>query len=236
MIRAVAWQGRIIAYDLKRKNVKNINLRIYPDGRICISAHPRISDTTVEQFVLARAEAICRAMDRFEAARKNLSAPFTYSDGQELCILGRRCRLCVQMGEASVAMSDGKLMLTVPNPDDAEQRKKVLDSFLDSLCRQTVTKLCKEIYPSFAALGIDEPAIRFRRMKSRWGSCHLQKRVLTFNLSLIYEPIECIEYVVWHEFVHFLCPDHSPSFYATLVSFLPDWKARRNRLNKKTDA
>ena len=234
MEKQIFWQGREISYDLQRKKVKNLNLRIHPDGRVCVSAHPRVPDAVIEQFMKSRVETICRALDRFEAARQKSEKPIAYTDGETISVLGARYRIQVrQSGKASVSLEDGALMLCVPNPDDAEQRKKVVDAFLESLCRQSVTRLCDEIYPSFASFGIAYPTLRFRRMKSRWGSCHLQKKILTFNLSLIFEPIECVEYVVWHEFVHFLHPDHSKDFYATLASYLPDWKERRARLNKK---
>lgn len=237
MMRTLLLNGRIIPYTLQRKQVKNINLRIYPDGRVCVSAHPRVPEAVIEQFMQSRVERICQALDRFEAARQKKPLPLTYTEGELLFVLGEPYRLCVrQSKKGSVEMEKGVITLFVPNPEDAEQRKKVLEQYLDLLCRQNVTRLCDEIYPSFASLGISYPTIRFRRMKSRWGSCHLQKKILTFNLSLVLEPIECVEYVVWHEFVHFLHPDHSKDFYATLGAYLPDWKARRDRLNKKKDA
>ena len=37
-----------------------------------------------------------------------------------------------------------------------------------------------------------------------------------FNLNLIDQPIECIEYVVMHEFAHFIQPDHSPAYHVLM--------------------
>ena len=73
-------------------------------------------------------------------------------------------------------------------------------------------------------------AIRIHPMKTRWGSCNFQKGTLNFNLYLIDQPRECIEYVVMHEFAHFLCPDHSPAFHALMTTLMPDWKERREKL------
>ncbi|MFR4476737.1 MAG: M48 family metallopeptidase [Ruminococcus callidus] len=42
--------------------------------------------------------------------------------------------------------------------------------------------------------------------------------MLTFNLRLLAAPVRCIEYVVIHEFTHFLHPDHSPAFYAEIAA------------------
>ena len=44
--------------------------------------------------------------------------------------------------------------------------------------------------------------------------------------------ISCIEYVVVHEFTHFLQPNHSKKFYQQLAMFMPDWEARKTILEK----
>ena len=68
-------------------------------------------------------------------------------------------------------------------------------------------------------------------MTSRWGSCKPSAKRVTFARQLIEAPLSCVEYVVWHEMVHFIHPNHSPDFYHILSSFLPDWKVRRALLN-----
>jgi predicted metal-dependent hydrolase len=54
---------------------------------------------------------------------------------------------------------------------------------------------------------------------------------VTFARQLIEAPLPCVEYVVWHEMVHFVHPNHSADFYRVLAAFLPDWKVRREQLN-----
>lgn len=74
-------------------------------------------------------------------------------------------------------------------------------------------------------------AIRIRAMKSRWGSCNFSKGTLNFNFFLLDQPLECIEYVVMHEFAHFVYPNHSPTYHALMTALMPDWKERKARLN-----
>ena len=73
-------------------------------------------------------------------------------------------------------------------------------------------------------------AIRIRVMKTRWGSCNYAKGTLNFNLRLIDQPIECIEYVVMHEFAHFVHPNHSSAYHALMSALMPVWKQRKARL------
>lgn len=77
-------------------------------------------------------------------------------------------------------------------------------------------------------------AVRIRAMKTRWGSCNYAKGTLNFNLYLADAPKECIEYVIMHEFAHFVHPDHSPKFHALMDKLMPDWRERRSKLNQKT--
>ncbi|WP_295094925.1 M48 family metallopeptidase [Ruminococcus sp.] len=69
-------------------------------------------------------------------------------------------------------------------------------------------------------------------MTSRWGSCLPSKCIITLNKSLIEAPKCCIEYVVYHEFCHFIHPNHSKQFYSLLQIMLPDWKERKSLLEK----
>lgn len=102
----------------------------------------------------------------------------------------------------------------------------------DEIARK-LTEVFNEIYPIFAAHGIEKPTLRIRKMKSRWGSCIPSKNVITLNARLIAYPRECIEYVVIHEFCHFFEANHSAKFYAKMDEFMPDWKGRRTVLENR---
>ena len=50
------------------------------------------------------------------------------------------------------------------------------------------------------------------------------------NSKMITAPREAIEYVVLHEFAHFIHPDHSKDFYGLVEELMPDWKVRKAML------
>ena len=82
----------------------------------------------------------------------------------------------------------------------------------------------------FEKRGIKYPEIQYRKMTSRWGSCHYKKGKIVFNSYLSKVADDLIEYVVVHELFHFIVPDHSKQFYANVERLLPDYKQRRKRL------
>ncbi len=112
----------------------------------------------------------------------------------------------------------------------AEMPKK--QYFTEIQLKDFILQFCKVVYPYYENYGIKYPVIKFRKMTSRWGSCNSSKSILTFNIQLMYAPPECVEYVVWHEFTHFLQANHSKLFYAELESVCPDWKLHRKMLKE----
>lgn len=81
-----------------------------------------------------------------------------------------------------------------------------------------------------APLSLPAPSFKLRTMKSCWGTCHTQKRVITLNRALAQAPLPAIEYVILHEFLHLQYPDHGAGFYAALRALMPDYAARRAQL------
>lgn len=115
---------------------------------------------------------------------------------------------------------------------EKKAQKPKIQYFSEQEICGVITGMCEKVYPYFAKQGIPYPKITFRKMVSRWGSCHPQKKVLTFNTNLMYAPKDCILYVVLHEFTHFLQANHSPQFYAELEKVCPDWKNSRKMLKE----
>ena len=66
---------RKIEYDLERKRVKNINLRIKSDGTVHVSANTRVPTEVIERFMHEKSVFITRALDKYAAqqAKTNIS-------------------------------------------------------------------------------------------------------------------------------------------------------------------
>ena len=73
---------------------------------------------------------------------------------------------------------------------------------------------------------------KVRDMKTLWGSCHIRRRLITYNLRLALATPEQVEYVVVHELTHLKVADHGPRFRALMNERLPNWEALRRALNR----
>ena len=93
------------------------------------------------------------------------------------------------------------------------------------------TQVSDAVFPLFAqVLNGQRPVLKVRQMKTRWGVCVPAKRQITFSLRLAEKPRAAVEYVVLHEYAHFVRADHSPAFWAVVARYMPDYKACRRLL------
>lgn len=98
-------------------------------------------------------------------------------------------------------------------------------------CLALFTPISDAIFPLFSdLLQGQKPVLKVREMKTRWGVCHITKRAITLNTRLAEKPLPAIEYVVLHEYVHFLHPNHQQGFHAEMARLMPDYKQRRKML------
>ncbi len=234
-LRTVAFKGGEISYRLERKRVKNLNLRVNPDG-VFASASPEVEAAEVDGFVASKGDYLLAALREFESYTRRTPCPKRYVSGESFPILGRDARLRVWQGaptSSSAIVYDGTfLTVTVAEPDDYGTKRRLVTDFYERLCRETFNEIVAENYPLVRKYGAPQPTVRIREMETRWGSCSAKTGVITFNKRLIAAPRYCIEYVAIHELCHLIYANHSKEFYALLTTFVPDWKERKNILNK----
>lgn len=239
MKKNIELNGRTIEYELQMKDVKRINLRIHRDGRVCVSANRWVPQSHIDAFLrenagfilenMARGQRMKEAGDGMAAGRDR-----EYADGDILYLGGEAYRLRVLSGKKESVEAVGRVLLvTQKDAADKARRKRMIEKYLTERCREKLEALCREIYPVFEELGVAWPQIRIRSMVSRWGSCQPSRGVLTFARQLGEVPESCAEYVVAHEFSHFIHPDHSPRFHEFMTKLMPDWRKRRQLLNSR---
>lgn len=221
-------RGEAIVYELVRKQVKNVNLRVRPDGSVAVSASRRVTLAFLDDFVRSKADFIRRARqgcrERAEKQEKQ------YQTGEQLAFCGRLLTLRVfsRQSRQCIVRRAGDTVELYASPDSTkEQRADAVERWYRREAAAYLPVLCRRFYPPFEAMGVSYPELRIRKMTSRWGVCQPRNGVITLSTMLMQVPEEAAEYVVVHEFAHFLVPNHSGRFYEVVASVLPDWKRRR---------
>ena len=78
-------------------------------------------------------------------------------------------------------------------------------------------------------MNLNYSEIKFRKMKSRWGSCS-SKGVITLNSQLIKINKELVDYIIVHELAHLTHMNHSKKFHLLVNQYLPDSKILNQKL------
>ena len=84
-----------------------------------------------------------------------------------------------------------------------------------------------------ARTGLKSSGWTIRDMKSRWGSCNVQTRRITFNLRLVNKTDKELDYIILHELCHIKERYHNNAFWSLVSKYMPDWRDARNSLRTK---
>lgn len=116
---------------------------------------------------------------------------------------------------------------------EVNNQVKVLSCY-DSFYKQIAVEHLTSRVSYFAQkMGLEYQELKFRKMKSRWGSCS-SKKVITLNTMLMKVEKELIDYVVVHELAHLVHMNHSKAFHDLVISYLPQAKHYRKKLKNFT--
>lgn len=231
----------MITYELTRKDVKNVNLRIDAKGMIKVSASRRVPVDYIEDFLREKQEAILSAVEHarqreMDREKEMDKAPRLYADHEQLRLLGRVLEIkVIKSRTENISVEDNCLCFYVKNPQDVRHKEILYEKWLKAYQREVYERICHQVYDIFLQFGVSYPEIRIRRMTARWGSCQPYKGIITLNSRLIETPPACIEYVAVHEFSHLIYPNHSKAFHALMTKLMPDWKQRKKLLNSITE-
>lgn len=233
MDRIVVAQNRDIKYTLTYKSVKNINLRIKPNGSILVSAPHHVNIKIIDEFVISKASFINSALEKFEKIKKCKPYINQYVSGECFKFLGNNLMLKVRESDKDKVYRDENILyLLTKDTSNLNKKEKLVNKWYKEQMTMIYNEVARDVYKSFIKYGIEFPIIKFRKMKTRWGSCQYINKVITINSVLIQAPIDCIEYVMIHEFCHFIHHNHSKDFYSLLQVMLPDWKEKKILLQK----
>lgn len=233
--RVVHCEDGDIPYLLTRKPVKNVNLRIKPEGEVLVSANNSVPTDFIDAFIEKKQRYIFSVLSRYEEKKKLFQAvPKRYVSGESYDLLGKSLRLKVEANKEENVYTDGVyIFLKVKDKDDFRHKEIMMSKWLKQYQTTVFKELLQEKYLLFEKYGVTYPTLKIRNMTSRWGSCQPKKGIITLNSKLIEAPRNCIEYVILHELVHFIHPNHSRQFWDFVAMMMPDWKERKEELEKR---
>ncbi|MEO7952497.1 MAG: SprT family zinc-dependent metalloprotease, partial [Polaromonas sp.] len=171
-----------------------------------------------------------------ERHQRVLAACVQWQDGAMLPYLGGRLQLLTEPALSATALRPAgpsgvpALALATPHPASATQIQQSVQAWLMRQARPYFAARLDHFAPR---LEVQWRKLSLSSARTRWGSASTSGAI-RLNWRLMHFRPAVIDYVVVHELSHLRVMDHSPRFWATVRSVLPDFAELRAQLKDET--
>ncbi len=223
--------GGLPEFVLTRKNIRRIHLRVDDEGCVQISAPVRVPLADVRGMISGHIEWINKMKKLRE--QKHASRPRARNGGGVM-ICGHVYPLTVAAGGRNTCRFTADrtgVAVTAAEPENEELVTEILERFLRKQAQSLFEQSLQRMYPLLKDFKPPFPALKIRKMTSRWGSCNVKTNVITLNLCLARANMEIIDSVVLHELIHLVNFPHDKRFHTISAALMPDYKIRSKELN-----
>lgn len=219
-----------IIIEVVRKDIKNIHLAVYPPtGRVRIAAPLHVNEDAIRLFAISKLGWIKRNQRKF--AGQERIPPREYKQREGHYFKGKRYLLNVIEVDAKPKVEiKGKNRLDLyvrPNASTAKKHEVLTEWYRGELKKQIPDII--EKWEKKLDLKVNDWQVK--QMKTKWGSCNIEKKRIWLNLELAKKPERCLEYIIVHELIHFKERHHNERFLYYIETYLPQWKQLRRELN-----
>ena len=232
--------GNAVDYELMRSRRRTMTFSVSTDG-LSVRAPFGMPQHTIEAAVQEKGRWIVRKLGGMQQREAQVAAlKMNWLTGATLDYLGKPLQIVLSpevkttqlihssdSSNGSSNISDKKILL-LATPNNASE-KKIRDSTKQWLVEQATQHYTARMNHYAPLLGVKWQSMSLSSANTRWGSAkadgsiRLHWRLIQFDASVI-------DYVVAHELSHLRELNHSPRFWATLASVMPDYEAAQRLL------
>lgn len=200
--------GRKVEVIYHQKNIKRTYLRLLNNKQIMITSKYNFNEKELTKIIERNLKWLTKKLNLMIDLKEN-----------EFLYFGKKYQLQYQNIKDYFFQDD---LLIVNEKTGLE---KVVAEGLKEVAKEFVLILQKINYH-------EKPILQFRKMKSKWGVCHINKNKIVLNKAVIHLPLHLIDYIIYHEITHLFHLNHSKAFYQKLASLCPQYQEYRKELRK----
>ena len=216
-----------IEYTLLRSHRKTASIYIERDGQISVLVPEKLSANQVEEILESKRKWIYRNLAEWQDLNSR-RVPRDYINGEGFLYLGRSYRLkLVSDQPAPLMLKDGYFCLrtnsgAIPDADAA---------FKEFYRAKGAVRIPPRVVYYQAKLDVKPKSIKVIELQHHWASCSPGGN-LNFHWKCLMAPLTVLDYIVAHELVHLIHPNHTAAFWNELDKIMPDYQERKNWLRK----
>jgi predicted metal-dependent hydrolase len=227
-----------VAYEFKRGKRRTIGFAVGPTG-LEVRAPSWVPLYEVDAALQEKSDWIIKKLGESRQRHERLNDQrIEWCDGTTVAFLGQPVRVVLapaQLPGIAGALLDASnpaltLQVALPLTATPEQIRDVVQAWLMRQARRVFTERLDHFAPQ---LQVRWRSLSLSNAATRWGSAGVNGGI-RLNWRLIHFKLPVIDYVVAHELSHLRVMNHSPRFWETVRSVLPDYLALRRQL--KDDA
>ncbi len=235
---SVLGQARV-AYELRRGRRRNIGFSVGPEG-LTVSAPRWVPLYEVEAALQEKGPWILRKLDEMRVRSDRLEAArIDWRDGATFPFMGETVIVVIdprQGGDgAGVLHTDAQALPGVPRLtlhvglSHQAQPAQIRDAAQAWLMRQARRIFIERLDHFAPMLGVRWTRLALSSASTRWGTASADGAI-RLNWRLVHFRLPVIDYVVAHELSHLRVMDHSPRFWDTVGTVVPDYARLRGQL------
>lgn len=230
----------LVAYEFRRAKRRNIGFSVGPEGLV-VSAPRWVAMADVDQAVRAKARWITSKLEQVRERRDRIEAArIDWKDGATFPFLGEPVILVLDPRQdvrenGGLLNTDGEALPGVPRLTlhiglaHNAQPAQVRDAVQAWLMRQAKRLFTERLDHYAPQLGVQWRKLSLSSAGTLWGTAHSDGSI-RLNWRLIHFRLPVIDYVVAHELSHLRVMDHSPRFWETVRSVVPEYPELRAQL------
>ncbi|MBC5763359.1 M48 family metallopeptidase [Ramlibacter albus] len=227
----------LVAYEFRRARRRNIGFSVGPEG-LTVSAPKWVTLSEIDTAVRSKAKWIVAKLEQARERRERIEAArIEWKDGASFPFLGETVIVvldprCDQTGvlntgaEALPGVPHLTLHLGLPQTATGAQIRDTVQAWLMRQARRIFTERLEHYAPQ---LGVQWRKLSLSSAGTLWGTAHSDGSI-RLNWRLVHFRLAVIDYVVAHELSHLRVMDHSPRFWDTVRSVVPDYAQLRGQL------
>ncbi|MGH2534478.1 MAG: M48 family metallopeptidase [Thermomicrobiales bacterium] len=215
-----------LTLDLHRSpRRKTVGITIARSGDLSIAAPVDCPPDIIEAAVRRKLPWIYRKLSLKRELRRSL-ADKEFVPGEGFAYLGRSYRLALfdassdNVSVPALRLHQGRFLLR------REERKRGHEHFESWYTAHATPWLIRRVDLLSDRCGATPRGVLVREIGNQWGICD-EIRVLHFHWRTILLPPRIIEYIVVHELVHLIEPNHGIEFWQRLERVVPDFEERK---------
>jgi len=229
----ITFGSQTIKYELQLMKRKTLSISVHPDLSVVVKAPENTKLEDVEKKVYHRAKWILNQQRRFEIYLPDVP-PRKYVSGESHRFLGRQYRLKaikIDKDEKEHIKLSRQFLEVYTHDTNPSNIRDLVEEWYRNQASRVFQERLSACYNKLSREKIPYPKISIRRMQSSWGTCS-SKGTISLNIKLIQVTKEYIDYVLIHELCHLKHLHHEPEFYKLLSRIMPDWKRKKEKLDR----